>query len=369
VSDGTYRLSPWQMAVLTFILSLCVTPFGFPGIVDRQLGRYGWLAAVPATAIGLWGTLLAVDLSRRFPGRPFDRIAVDLLGPIPGFAYVGALALLMAAGAAVNLQIWASVDAATELTHLPLAYPAVMTAGLGVLAVHYGPEVVARVAEVLAPFIGAGLAAIFLSAFADAHPGRLLPLGDVPWSRFLSPDLLAAGGTIRGFLVLLVLGPFCRPRPRAGPLCAVAAGAGTLVAASLALPVLLFGAGFTAELRYPFLTAVGTITWQWLPVHHLVVVTMMVWHAIALVVFAAYLWLGAWLLRRLWPRLPWLVAVLGLAAVDVTAAAWPTPGDLAHAGISLWNDAVVLLGVVTPTLLWLRARQHPPVLGHGRTLP
>jgi hypothetical protein len=357
---ATFRLSGWQLALLVFTLSLCVTPFAFPGVIDRQVGREGWTLALPATGVGLWGTLAAAALARRFPGRPLDRTAVDLLGRWPGLAYVGALALLMVGGAAGNLLVFAQVSTATQLTRLPGAWPAVLTGAVGALAAYRGPVVGARTAEVLAPLMAAGLLVVYLSPAGSVHLGRLLPLAAPPPDRLLRPDVLAAAGTIRGFLALLVLGPFCRPRPEPLRLCAACAGAGALVAASLGLPVALFGEAFTARLRYPFLTAVGTVAWQWLPVHHLVVLTMLVWHAVILVVFAAYLWMGAWLLHRLWPRLPWPAALVGLAAAEALAGAQSPPSPLVHGLLDVWNDAVVVLGVLVPTLLWLAARRRPP---------
>lgn len=368
MTDGTFRLSPWQISVLVFTLSLCVTPLQFPGVLDRDLGRDGWLAALPGIAVGLWGTLVAWGLVRRHPGRHFDRIAVELLGPFVGGVYLVALILLFAAGAAVNLGIFCLASTATELTHLPPAYPAVLTAAIGLLAAYYGPEVVARTGEIVAPLVGVGLLAIFVPLAMTARMGRLLPIGVPHWDRQASADTLAAAGTMRGFLPLLVLGPFCRPLARRGALCAATAAAGGLIAASIALPVALFGDRFTARLRYPFLAATGTLTWDWLPVNNLLVLTMLVWHAIALVVFSAYLWLGAWLLRRLWTGLPWVAAVIGLGAIECAGAAAQVPSDLRYAFIDLWNEAVVVLGVLIPTLLWLLARRRAPAAAQRRGL-
>jgi hypothetical protein len=358
VSDGTFRVSPWQLAVLVFTLGLCVTPFSLPAFLDPELGRHAWLPGLPGTGVGLYGTAVAVLLARRWRGRPFDRTALDLLGPYLGYPYLVALALLLLTGAPLNLYTFASVSGSRALRYLPLAYPAFMVAGTGAFAAYFGAEVVARCAEALAPFAGLGLAFVYASPLSNAQLGYLLPLGGVPWERLASPHALATLGTVRGFLPLLLLGPFCRPAPRTGRLFAATAAAGALVTASLALPVAVFGAPLTAQLHDPFVSAAGTVGWSWLPTERIVELTLLVWQAIAFVVFATYLWLAAWLLRRLAPRLPWAPLVALLGAAGGAAAAVHLPSPVLEAVIDAWNGSVVLLGVLVPTVLWWRSARR-----------
>jgi hypothetical protein len=358
VTGGRIRISPWQLVVLVFTLGLCVTPFAYPERVDEVLGRSAWIPGVAATAVGIWGTAVALGLARRFPGVPFDRAVRDLLGPALAYPYLAALAALFLAGAPANLRIFTGVAGSRALPYLPLVYPAVLVGGTGVLAAYGGADVIARTAEALAPFAGLGLVFVFAAPLYNAHLGYLLPLGTVGWSAQAARPALTALGTVRGFLPLLILGPLCRPLPRARGLLAASASAGLLVTVSLALPVAVFGAPFARTLLYPFLSAVGTVGWNWLPTQRLVELTLLVWQAVAFVVFATYLWLGAWLLRRLVPALPWTFLVLAAGTAGVLAAALDPPSRLWNTAVDVWNGAVLLLGVIVPTALWgLSARR------------
>jgi hypothetical protein len=345
-ADHRFRLSPWQLVVLVFALGLCVTPFSYAERLDATLGRQAWWPGLGATLVGVAGVWPALALARAFPGHPLDRTARRVLGPALGPAYCATLAALFLTGAAATLQIFVALLGTRALPYLPLAYPAVVVGGVGLLAAASGPEAVARTAEALAPLVVLGLGFIFLAPLANAELGNLRPLGPVPWARLATPGVLAALGTVRGYLPLLVLAPFCRPRPRAMGVAAAQAAAGLAVTASLALPVAVFGAPFAGTLLYPFLSAVGTVGWSWLPTQRLVELTLLVWQGIACVVFATYLW----------PDLPWTALVLCLGGAAIAATAVPLPPGFLHHAVDAWNLAVLGLGILVPAGLWAVAR-------------
>jgi hypothetical protein len=354
-----FRVSPWQLALLTFWLSLSVMPFAAPAALPAELGRHAWVPGVTSLALGIWGDAVALSFSRRFPGQPFDAVVLRLMGRILGYPYILAVALLALAGAAVTLNVFASVSGSHELPYLPLAYPALMVAGVGAFAAYFGVEVVARCAEALAPFLAVGLAFVFLSPLYNADFGRLLPLAGLSGEPLPSWAALAALGPLQGFLPVLLVGPFCRPRPRAGWVVSATVAAGVLLAGSLALPVAIFGPAFAARLHYPFLSAAGTVGWAWLPTERILELTLLLWQAVAFLVFAAYLCLGAWLLRRLLPAVGWTTLLLLASGGETLAGAAALAAPWREVLLAAWNQAALLLGLAVPSVLcWLAARRR-----------
>lgn len=362
-----WRISRWQLLLIVFTLSLCVTPFALPPLLVPVLGaRAAWLGTLPAFGVGLWGIAVTATLAARFPGQSVDRLAIRLLGPVFGYIYLAALAALFLAGAPANLLVYTGAAHAAMLPHLPRAYVAILVAAVGTYAARSGPETIARCAGVLAPLLLGGLAAIYLPLLLEAHFGVLLPLRPLAWRQWLSPPVLGASGTIRGFLPLLVLGPLTTPSITKGPLLGANALAWVLVVAAVMLPVTIFDAPLAREMSLPLLAAEGTMAWHWLPLRNLVPLVMLVWYVITFVVFATYLWMGAWLLERLLPFLPRRGPALAFGVAAAVGGSFDLEEPTVRAVFITWNVAVVVLGVLMPTALCLarkggggRGREHP----------
>lgn len=357
MSERIYRVSSRQIWLLSALLSLCVTPLVLPGLVIPILGRYAWVAGVFSLLGGLAGTGCAAAVVRHFPNRSLDEVAAYGFGPLVSKAYLLLLVLLFTSGTGLNLHGFVAVVAAHELPLLPPAYPAILIAAAGTFAAYFGPEVVARSAEVLAPVILLGLIVIHILGFSNAGLGHLLPLQGIPMNGLGALPVLAAFGTARGFLLILALGAFARTLPGTAALNVGTMIAAMLITVSLALPVAVYGAEFAGLHRFPFVSAVGTTGWQWIPTHATVLL-LIFWHAIVFVVFATYTWLAAWLWKRLLPRLPWglLVICVGLAGTLFASSSWSSRDMLLLFG--LWNDAAVVLGIVVPAALVLRLRSR-----------
>jgi len=358
-----WRISSGQMLLLIFAMSLCVTPFALPELLISALGaRPAWLGTVAALGGALWGTTAAAALARRFHGRPFDQCVIGLLGPYVGRVYLAGLAALFLTGAPAQLVAFTSVVRQELLPFLPGVAP-FMAVAVGLYLARSGPEAIGRLAAALAPIVAAGLLVIYVPPVVRSHFGVFLPLRGLAWRQWWSEPVVAAAGTIRGFLCLLVLGPAVARKPSAGRTVAVAVLAWALVAAAVVVPVAIFDAPLVEQMALPFLSSVSTTTWGWLPVRELAPFTVLIWYAITLIVVATYLWMGLWLLERLLPFLPrrgplWVVA----AAMAVAAAAASTElsEPAFRAMFMAWNVAVVGLGVLAPTGLCL-------LRGAGRT--
>ncbi len=350
------RMSSWQILLLVFALSLCLTPFDLPTILMPHLGaRAAWWGEVPAIAAGLWGTAVAWGLCRRFHGHPLDQTVLAVLGPYLGYPYLAALALLFYASVPACLLVFGPAAHSDLLPRLPVAYVAVMVAATGTYAAHSGAEAIARSAEVLAPLLAVGLVIIYVPLFFHAQFGRLLPVQPPPWGAWWSAQVLGATGTIRGFLPLLVLGPLTAMPPSGGRLALASALAWLLIIAALVLPVAIFDARLAPQFGFPFLAAAATVAWRWLPLRSMVGMTLLVWYAVTFLVFSTYLWMTSALLARLAPRLPRKVAALILGATAAVVASLRGSGsDFAQAvaaaqaqtdvRVGFWATDLVLVG-------------------------
>jgi hypothetical protein len=357
VNTVKWRMSRWQVLLLVFTLGVCVSPFDAATIFVPVLGARGtWWGVVPMLAGGLLGILVVSTLVRRFHGIPLDQAVQGILGPVVGFAYLAVLALLLLTAAPVNLAVFVSTAHAVMLPRLPHAYGAVMVGLTGVYAAACGPEAIGRCVSVLAPAMLVGLAAVFLPLPLESHLGFLLPVQVPTRTEWLSPPVLAGAGLVRGFLPLLVLGPFTRQPVATGRAVLLNTLAWLLVAAAVVLPVAIFDAPLDHQMSLPFLSAEETLYWRWLPIRNLAPVTLLLWYMVSFITFATYLWMGTWLVRRLFPALPdqWTTVVLGIGGVAAGSLDVAKPS--VHTALVFWNLAVVVLGVLVPAALCLLSR-------------
>ena len=352
------RVSAWQVGLLVFILSLCLTPFDLPSLLIPRMGpRSAWWGELPALAVGLWGIAVVTALSRRALGRTLDRTVLAAMGPVAGYAYLAALTGLFLFSVPGCLLVFAPAAHDDLLPRLPIAFVAVMVAAVGAYAARSGPETIARCAEALAPLLVGGLLGIYVP-LVGTHLGfgRLLPLRLPTWSQWLSPQVVGATGTIRGFLPLLVLGPLMAGKPSAIRFGLASTLAWLLIVLAVIIPVVVFSGPLVREFSFPFLATETTVGWHWLPLRSLVVLTLLIWCVVTFLVFSTYLWMAAWLLRRLIPALPRRGPVEVLGACGAVVGSVPT----FHTMFITWNIGVVLLGVFVPTGILLFGRRSMP---------
>lgn len=352
MSPVVFRLSQWQMTLFVFLVSLCVTPFVYDSSIFLAERTQAWIVIVPAIGVGLLGTGLALALLGRFRGESILEYAPRVLGPVGGRLYLLALGIVLFTGAPANLHVLTRVVAFTELPRVSDLYIAFLFLGVVAFGCYFGPEVIARMAEALAPAVALGLAVIFLAPLATAVPVRLLPLSGFHLRLYWPPAVSSSIGTVRGYLGLLVLGgrlDQARGMGRAAVLALCVAG--VLLGLSLIEPILDLGSGFAEQFRYPVLGVAGTVSFRWLPFQRLTTVTVLVWQMVMYVVLAFYLWSGTHVLAAAtgighWR---WWVAPAALVAAYVGGMAMPVA--VSGPALDFWNYAVVAVGVLGPGLL------------------
>jgi hypothetical protein len=328
----------------------------------ERLGRLDWLGLVPAYGVGLVGTATALALMARFPGESILDYSPRVLGAAAGRAFLVLLGLMLLFGAPLNLNFMSRVVQFTELPRMPLLVPAWLLAALVGYACYFGPEVVARVAEVVFWPLAFGFLFIFVVPLAAAVPARLLPLSGFPWAGYLTAPVASSLGTVRGFLCLLVLGGAARESGRgmATPAVLALSASWVLLVLGLALPVMVLGVGFAEHIRYPIVAVSGTVSFRWFPFQRLTLILGLVWEMVMYVVLGFYLWSGTYVLCAALGTTRWRSWIIAGAAVTGATAGLPVPPALAERGVDGWNFAVVAIGVLGPLLLFAvaRARGH-----------
>lgn len=358
MKDASFRLSRRQVILVAFLVTICVTPFTYDSVMLLYLGRWAWAGLVPALAAGLLGCAIAGSLAARFPGKSIVEYAPEVLGPAGGRIFLLLLGLTLLTGAPGNLHVFARVVRFAELPRTPPYLIAGLFTAVVVYTCYGGPEVIARTAEALAPLVIVGLLIIFLAPLPTVVPVRMAALGPFPWASYWLPMVSSTLGTVRGFLVLLVVGGRIRGREDLrGPAMAATLAAWVLLAMSLALPVAVLGSNLAAHLRYPILGVTGTITFHWLPFQRITTVTILIWQMIMYTVLAFYLWAGvlvvcAALGIRNWR--PWLLVGGALTAY---VGGMPHSPSIARDLIDFWNFAVIATGIILPAPLLLLRRQ------------
>jgi len=362
----TFRISRWQMTLLAFLVSTCVTPFVYDSLIIVAMRRHAWMALVPGLAVGLVGTGIALALMARFPGASVTEYAPRVLGTAAGRVYLFLFGLVLFAGAPANLRVLTRITRFTELPRTSPLFTAFLFAAVVAIGCHFGPEVFSRIGEVLALFIAAGLLVIFAAPLPAAVPARLLPLSGFDWRAYFAPSVFSSIGSLRGFLCLLVLGGTVgRTDGLHRWVLPAMLLAWALLALGLAEPVMILGSGMAERLRYPLFSVTGTVSFRWMPFQRLTTVTVLVWEMIMYVVLAFYLWSGIHVLSSALGLRRWRTWLIPAAAAAAYLAGVSIPRFLSRAATNTWDFAVVGVGVLVPLFLLLLAGRRRAAEGRG----
>jgi hypothetical protein len=354
IPGGDHTFSSWQVFLLVYATSFCVTPFGFTAL-HRELGRLYGLTAFAQLAVLLAALAVTGRLVERAQTLTYPEAARRALGEVGGALATALLALF--------LFLWGPVGNLVTLVHmvhafmLPMTTPAALV-GLAALSAAYGawfgPFVLAETLEAAAlVFLPGTLVLAVIPYLTGVELGRVLPLGP---SVTVSPSLADASLGLRGFALLLAGLPYVRPRhlpaARAGAL-----GSWFLVALVALVPHFLMSEGAIARLPFPTLTVMDTVDASPLGLQSFLPLTFLVWYTLSWAVLAASLLAAAELAatalglpsRRLVPAL----AILSAAATLLLLGMAQGRVDL----VTHLFTAVGFVGaVLVPALVALRLR-------------
>lgn len=350
------RISRWQLALLVFVSSFCMTPFTFPETYEL-LGRYQWAASLLQAAVTVVGAFGVVRLLSRRPGLAFPDLARAALGRVLGWlATVTLGGWLLLWGAIGNVKV--IIDILHDTT-LPLTHPyllAVLFVGAGAFAAYYGPEVIGRVAEVWSWIFIPILALLIFLPFLYGHLGKILPLTGVPPTLF-SPDVWAFALGARGFsLALALAGQIREERQLLGPVVGGSLAAVGAIALVRLAPLALFFPEVTVHFRYPVLEAMDTIRASGVGLQSFLSVTMAVWPLVSFLVVAPTLYAGSFLLSRALGirQVGWVLA--GVSLLSIVLSAQKVSPALLRREVLAWSWVGYAVTVLLPWVMAWRLK-------------
>ncbi len=242
-----------QIFLLTLALVGATEILAEPAVLALFAGQDAWMSALLGLPLGIFPLLAWYWLDRRLPGLTLSEQARAVAGPALGaLLMVPFFVRAVTAVGTAERQVSELVLAIT----LPRTPPALVTVLLVlpvVLVVRMGPEVLARMSEILVS-LGVG-AVLLLSLVAANHASaiELLPILARGWRPVLQGAAVSAGFYYPTAWMLFVL-PFrgCSRKAALGAALGGLASAAVLLALTTALSIMIFG-GLTPLLDVPFL--------------------------------------------------------------------------------------------------------------------
>jgi spore germination protein KB len=256
-------------------------------------------------------------------------------------------------GAGFMLNIWLNALSTIDLPATPRIVLALASMAPALWTLRLGVELVNRIAGFIGLLMIPGLLLIVISTLPDVRWGEFLPsplsLG-VPASTW--PAILFAP---RGYVVIPTLAPNVRgPYHRAAFLGVLAGGIYLLLA--LVEAPLVFGVPVAAQMAYPFLRAIATISNPYLPIQRVAFLSSILWQMIVFTIIITYAISALQDLRvRIHPLVPWgWVFVAGAGVVWISLVAWPE--DIMLSLFSLWSLWGIGFFLIAPALLLVGRR-------------
>ena len=342
-----------QIFLLTLALVGATEILTEPTSLARFAGQDAWLAALVGLPIGALPLLCWYALDRRLPWLTLSQQARVAAGPVLGAILLLPLLLrcITALGTAERL-----VSEVVIAITLPRTPPVAVTAMLVLpvlLVVRMGPEVLARMAEIL---VTAGVGVLLLLAVIacqNAHPVQLLPVLARGWRPVLQGGLVS-GGFYYPTAFLLYLLPFRGCSRRAALLAAFGglATAGVLLALTTALSIMIFG-GLTPLLNVAYLQVIRTVELSEF-LTHLDPIFLTIWEALSFIKIGLFLYVMCLALAQTLGLKDYRPLTLPVAVFTVLGATtWFVSSTEAIQYATLGLPFLsAILGLPSPVLVW-----------------
>lgn len=244
-------ISARQFGMLVFLVRISLTIVRLPVLRAIQQGPDAWIAVLLGNLVGLLLLWLMITFAIREPSlTPLERLE-RALGTVVG-RLIGALYLLLFFwDAMVAARLYAGLLVAQPMPETPVDAFVFMLLFGGAYAAFKGPEVVARVGELIAPLILLGMLIVLLLGANHMDPRALRPVLGYGWGQVMRATIFPAAVYVE-LIAVCMLTPRVRDPERmvrAGLIGAFLAG----LVASLASACLImfYGAPRTRRLVYP----------------------------------------------------------------------------------------------------------------------
>lgn len=271
-------LTPWTLAFVMFVDTLCITPMALlDGVFTRHLGHALPFWLLVGGGLNVIGTLVALAFAREQMG-----------GTVPSGLHRAATTLqgaVLLIGAPLMAEAWISLMQATTLPATPRVVIALAMAVAAAYSLAQGLEPVGRVASLVGVV---ALPILFIVVCLIAVRSRIAllnPLTLIPPSPWVIPGLLFGP---RGYVLIGSLaGPKAVQSPR--PLLSLSLVGVVFLAVCLLLPPVVLGWSMARSLTFPFFYVTSTVTSPFLPFQRIEFLVNIIWQLIVLGVVTTFL--------------------------------------------------------------------------------
>ncbi|MEX1030940.1 MAG: endospore germination permease [Paenibacillaceae bacterium] len=347
------RISRQQFFFIFAIANICLTPFGFPTLLYKELEQHAWISPLAAYVLTIWNLLVAISLARQFPDQNIVEWSRQILGKwIGGLFSICVIVILYFWGVSM---IWAFMLLImfTQLAHTPIYFTSLLLIGGVVYLLMQGLEGFARFAELVFLFLIAGFIAINAVQFTNADFNRLLPVGGFPLDNLIKPDVIASLFVFRGIFIVYFLFKYLNDKKRLLPLSIYSLSIAFVeILLATVLPIAIYGAQAASKFIYPYQESLSSVSIEWLPFEKLTFLTPMLWQIVIVYVLGSSLFCATEGLSSLFniknkKRLliiigvvTWLIVMYQVSYMQLSQM------------IMVWSIAGLLIFTLIPTLLW-----------------
>lgn len=205
------KISGIALALILINLVGATAVVSLPAVTAKSALRDAWLTPVVSAVSGIFVILLVTALGRRFPGKSLIEYTQDILGSWPGKA-VGLLYLFFFFNSSgVITREFGELLSATVMPRTPILIFNTVIVLLAAYSVRSGLEVLARLSELLLPWVITLYTVIILLGLQKADFSRLLPVLENGFAPVLLGSLTPLGWVGEVLLLGMILPYLSKP--------------------------------------------------------------------------------------------------------------------------------------------------------------
>lgn len=322
------KLTDHQITVLVVFCTVAMNPFIYPTLVNRIMGRSGWILGIINLLAAFLGSMVISYVLRKIQGANFIDWAEQLLGKAVVYGVTLIFVAIVIFNLTITYRVLAEILLVTQLPQTP-TWATVATVALSSLyLVLLGIGAMARTSEFYFVFAAPVFLAIVLGRSATRSLHNLQPFTVIPWTNLKDIRVVGSFMAYFGPVHFFLLSHHIPPKAKIGKAMAKAiTWSAVVILVSFLLPVLVFGPEMVDYASFPLLEVASTLRFPGTLLERIVFVIVTLWQGVTFVTGAVYHYAAATALSRLSGQPANRLAVLLSPVIIIGALAYK---NLAH---------------------------------------
>lgn len=348
------RISRLQFFFIFAISNICITPFGFPALILKQLGHHAWISVVVAFVMTVWNLYVAIALAKQFPKQNIVEWSMQILGKWFGGLFSLLIILILYFWAVGMIWAFWHLIMFTQLAYTPIYLPALLIIGGVVYLLWQGIETFARFAEVTIIFIFFGLIIVNAVQFYNADFARLLPINHMPFKHMLSPNTIGSLFVFRGIFIVYFLYKYLNNTKRTLSLSIYSLFIAFVeILLAVIMPIAIYGAHASSLFTYPYQESISSASINLVPFEKVTFITPMLWQIIMVYVIGSSLFCANEGLASMFriKKKNRLLLIIGI--ITWIFAAYQVSYAQLNRWMMIWSLAGLVIFTIIPTLIWI----------------